>query len=209
MLRYYRERLFPLVPPQGPRVLEIGVVDPSEALLSIVADRPGEWDLVGIDLTIPDPLPAGLRYRWLAMNANDLSAFADASFDTVLCHGVFGNDRYFWRSVAEIRRVLRPGGLLYTSVTTFPRGANKLRMKRLLYKLGDRLHPYGLRDTLVHIAENTWFSSVPTYHFSPTPADYYRFSDVAVREVIFDGYEVLHLEEVLHPPRAIAAGRKL
>ena len=42
-------------------------------------------------------------------NSNELQ-FAAATFDCVLSSSVMEHDAYFWRSAAEIHRVLRPGG---------------------------------------------------------------------------------------------------
>lgn len=42
--------------------------------------------------------------------------FADASFDVVVCMEMFEHDDEFWRSLAEIGRVLRDGGwFIYTT----------------------------------------------------------------------------------------------
>ncbi|NDD30918.1 MAG: class I SAM-dependent methyltransferase, partial [Proteobacteria bacterium] len=39
---------------------------------------------------------------------NDLSRFADGSFDTVLCNSVLEHEPRFWEVLSEARRVLRP-----------------------------------------------------------------------------------------------------
>jgi hypothetical protein len=38
--------------------------------------------------------------------------------------------------------------------------------------------------------------------------DYYRFSKMAVEEVLFGGMEILALETVMSPPRFVGAARK-
>jgi SAM-dependent methyltransferase len=194
------KELFGQMPPPGDRVLEVGAISADQALLP--AMELGDYSrAVGIDL---DPVPDDtLPFELRTMNANDLQ-FDDASFDAVICVGVFNNDRYFWRSVGEIHRVLRPGGVFYCHVPAFPEGRRKLTAKRHLYRLAGRLG----RNWPIALAENTWLSSVPTYHSSPTPADYWRFSRHAMEEVIMDGLELLHIEEMLYPPRLIAVGRK-
>jgi len=208
LFRHYREILFQKFPPPGKRVLEIGASsDPTHTLLSIFAES-GGYELTGIDLGAPETPPAGLPYRLVRMNANDMRAFADESFDAVICHGVLNNDQFFWRSLGEIRRVLRPDGLLYTMVPGFEKGEWKLRVKRLLYRIARKTRGLGLYNPLIFLAEDTWLSAVATYHYSPTPKDYYRFSESAVRDVVMEGFELLHYEELLHPPRILAVGRK-
>ena len=50
-------------------------------------------------------------------NANDMrDVFEDDLFDLVLCSATLEHDKRFWLSVAEMRRVLKPGGLLIISV---------------------------------------------------------------------------------------------
>ena len=43
-------------------------------------------------------------------NANDMKAFKRDYFDLVLCCSTLEHDKRFWLSVAEMRRVLKPGG---------------------------------------------------------------------------------------------------
>ncbi|MCS6814017.1 MAG: methyltransferase domain-containing protein [Cyanobacteria bacterium] len=209
---HFRNHIFKKFPPPGKRILEIGALaDPAQTLLTIFAGQSLDQELIGINLEIPpaEYIPASLGYKLLECNANDMSIFGDAEFDAVICSGVLNNDRYFWKSLSEMHRVLSCGGLLYVNIPVFTRGMQKLAFKRILYKLGASLRKFGLEDKLISLAENTWFSSVPTYHYSPTPADYYRFSEASVTQVIMDGYDVLHIEEFLYPPRMIAVGKKI
>lgn len=57
---------------------------------------------------------------WLHADVCDLSALADDSFDAVVCYG--GPISYVFeqreRALAELRRVLRPGGIMLLSVMT-------------------------------------------------------------------------------------------
>ena len=112
-------------------------------------------------------------------NANDMSGvFKDDMFDLVLCCSTLEHDRSFWLSVAEMKRVTAPGGLLVIGV------------------------PGYVKDP-----ENDEGRSTRTYrvHYA---FDYYRFSEQAVREVFFDGLENVKVAAVLTPPRLIAHGRK-
>ena len=49
-------------------------------------------------------------------NANRMDMFEDHSFDLVLCCSTLEHDKHFWLSVAEMKRVMRPGGLLVIGV---------------------------------------------------------------------------------------------
>ncbi|MDW8227846.1 MAG: class I SAM-dependent methyltransferase [Anaerolineales bacterium] len=209
VFEHYRDYIFKKFPPPGKRILEIGALpDTSQTLLSIFVSWGNDYELIGIDLCAPENPPERLPFRLLRCNANDMSIFSDSYFDAVIAVGVFNNDRYFWRSLAEIRRVLRSEGLFYVHVPGFERGEYKLKFKKLLYRIGYKFRIFGLDRPFIYLAENTWLSAVATYHYSPTPQDYYRFSEVAVKEVVMGGFEIIHYEQLLYPPRIIAVGKK-
>lgn len=115
-------------------------------------------------------------------NSNALD-FADDSFDCVLSCSALEHDRYFWRSIAEIRRVLKPGGYFVVGVPIY----------------------MTLRTDYMH--------TTLTYarHGMAYNADFYRFSEQAVREVFFEGYAEV-TDKVLvrrYPnPYLVMAGRK-
>ncbi|MEJ7719343.1 MAG: class I SAM-dependent methyltransferase [Ilumatobacteraceae bacterium] len=52
-------------------------------------------------------------------NANHMEMFEDDAFDIVVSSAMLEHDPCFWSSVAEMRRVLRPGGLLFIGVPGF------------------------------------------------------------------------------------------
>jgi SAM-dependent methyltransferase len=111
-------------------------------------------------------------------DANDMSVFKDDSFDLVVCCSTLEHDKRFWLSVAEMKRVLRPGGLLVIGVPGYVK---------------DEERDQG-RSTLTYRVH---------YKF-----DYYRFSEQAVREVFFDGMERVRVRAMMTPPRLIGHGRK-
>ena len=111
-------------------------------------------------------------------NANHMDMFEDESFDLVLCCSTLEHDKHFWRSVAEMHRVLRPGGLLVVGVPGY-------------VKDPERDHGLATHTYRVH------------YRF-----DYYRFSEQAVREVLFEGMRRVRVTRVMHPPRLIGHGVK-
>jgi SAM-dependent methyltransferase len=118
-------------------------------------------------------------------NGNDMHMFEDDSFDLVVSNATLEHDKYFWRSLAEMRRVTRPGGMLIIGVPGF------IRNKKSLIRNKKSLPRRGTITFEVH------------YHF-----DYYRFSKQAVREVFFEGMEDVEVIAMLKPPRLIGHGRK-
>jgi SAM-dependent methyltransferase len=114
----------------------------------------------------------------VAGDANDMHMFEDRSFDLVLCNATLEHDKRFWLSVAEMRRVLRPGGLLVIGVPGYVRDP-------------ETDHGYSTHTYRVH------------YSF-----DYYRFSEQAVREVLLEGMRRVRVARVLTPPRLIGHGYK-
>jgi SAM-dependent methyltransferase len=123
-------------------------------------------------------LPSDREITAVTGNANDMSAFKRDWFDLVLCCSTLEHDKRFWLSVAEMRRVLRPGGLLVVGVPGYVK---------------DEQRDQG-RATLTYRVH---------YKF-----DYYRFSEQAMREVIFEGMERVRVRPMMTPPRLIGHGRK-
>jgi SAM-dependent methyltransferase len=112
-------------------------------------------------------------------NANDMrDVFKDDHFDLVVCCATLEHDKLFWLSVAEMQRVLKPGGLLIISVPGYVQDSERDQ--------GRSTHTYR-----VH------------YKF-----DYYRFSEQAVREVFFAGMSRVRVKPMMFPPRIIGHGYK-
>ena len=106
----------------GDRVLDVGCG--TGRLARWIGERvaPG-GEVVGIDplidrVTLARSRPA-LGVSFSVGQAEDLSAFADQSFDAVCMSAVFHWVSDKPKALAEVRRVLRPGGKL--GVTTVPR----------------------------------------------------------------------------------------
>ena len=88
------------------RVLEIGAVPSHDSLLTLPALKDAERIGVNIDGDVSfDGFPI------VACNSNDMPMFADAQFDCVLSNATIEHDPFFWKTLAEVRRVLRPGGV--------------------------------------------------------------------------------------------------
>ena len=111
-------------------------------------------------------------------NSNDMHMFEDESFDLVVSNATFEHDKYFWLSLAEIRRVTRAGGMVIIGVPGYTKNAKRV----------------GARGTITFAVH---------YRF-----DYYRFSEQAVRDVFFEGMDDVHVLSMLRPPRIIGHGRK-
>ena len=155
------------------RALEVGGLMGDDSLLRFP-------ELAGAErycLNLVD-LPSDGEVTAVKGDANDMSGFKDDWFDLVVCCSTLEHDKRFWLSVAEMKRVLRPGGLLVIGVPGYVK---------------DEERDQG-RSTLTYRVH---------YKF-----DYYRFSEQAVREVFFDGMERVRVRSMMTPPRLIGHGRK-
>lgn len=174
-------------------VLEIGATPDESTLLNLPA-LSAVTEKIGVNMA------GAARFKnftILGENANDMRCFPDGRFDAVLCNAVLEHDAFFWKTLAEIRRVVRKGGLVVIGTPGFARLEGEAKRRRFWERLG-RLT--GKRDG--------W----PQQHATLTlgihnfPADYYRFSEQAFRNVFFEGMEQVNICTVLVPPRIIGAG---
>lgn len=180
-------------------MLEIGAVASDDTLLclpSLTAAR----SRVGVNLA-PSQYYRG--FEILQADANRLSSlpgFEDASFDTVLCNSVLEHDRFFWRTLAEIRRLTRPGGVIGIGVP----GYVKLPLERIASRLSSVLGRIGVPSAILDPLR----ASTLTLQMHPCPADYYRFSPQAMTDVLLAGLEDLEVHRIMSPPRLIGFGVK-
>ena len=176
----------------GGDVLEIGAVPAEDSLLFLPALR-GARSRVGLNLAAPVVFQG---CRIIQADANEMRCFADASFDTVLSNAVHEHDRFFWKSLAEIRRVTRPGGLIAIGVPGF----DKLKAERWFGRMN--------RVPLLRRLTGALAASTLCLQIHRFPSDYYRFSPEAVREVFLEGLLEVEVRTMLLPPRIIGAGVK-
>ena len=99
--------------PDGGDVLEVA---PGPGFLAIEMARGGELRLTGldisktfVDLASKNAAQAGVRVEFRAGNASEM-AFAENSFDLLVCRAAFKNFSEPEKALREMRRVLRPGG---------------------------------------------------------------------------------------------------
>jgi SAM-dependent methyltransferase len=156
------------------RALEVGGLMGADSLLRFPelagADR---YCLNLVDQRSEDTITA------VTGNANDMrDVFEDDMFDLIVSSATLEHDKRFWLSVSEMKRVLRPGGLLIISVPGYVKDA-------------ERDHQRATHTYRVH------------YSF-----DYYRFSEQAVREVFFEDMRRVRVKPVMFPPRIFGHGYK-
>jgi ubiquinone/menaquinone biosynthesis C-methylase UbiE len=152
----------------------------------------------GIDLDGPHEYR---DFKIVKGNANSMDCFQDNQFDAVLCNAVLEHDKYFWKTLYEIKRVTKPGGLVVIGVPGFAKlRGEKVKAIWSQMPLVRRLH--------AHRYLNMLFNSTVTYEIHNWPGDYYRFSPQAVREVFLEGLEQTEVRSVMLPPRLFAIGTK-
>lgn len=177
---------------RGP-VLEVGATPDDSSLLNLPS-LAGASEKIGVNKAGPS---AYRDFAILGVDANNMECFPDSRFDAVLCNAVLEHDPFFWKTLAEIRRVARPGAIVVIGTPGYARLAFEPRLRRWLSKLA-----------LFSRNPDGW----PLQHSTLTlgvhnfPGDYYRFSEQAFREVFFAGMKDVSVRTVLVPPRIVGAG---
>lgn len=169
---------------RGP-YLEIGVEGPQHAVLTHGQFADAERHFVSLkDGAAPDGLSARVG------DPNDMrSLHADGSIGTVLWISALTHDRRFWRTLDEIGRVLAPGGTLIVVAATFSKSAGQTGINIT----GQKGNP---------IADVTITQRV---HGAP---DYWRMSPQALREALFEDYDLREVRVMMMPPRAFGLAVK-
>lgn len=91
------------------RALEVGGFVNAKSLLRSPEIRSAERWCINLDDQPEDPEN---QIRHVVGSANDMNMFKDGYFDLVMSCAVHEHDKKFWLSMAEMKRVLRPGGLM-------------------------------------------------------------------------------------------------
>lgn len=106
-----------VVEAQGPRtgrVLEVGGLVGKSSLLRFPELAETERTLINLSQKASK---GGVRA--VQGNSNDMREFADESFDLVMSNAVLEHDKYFWKSIGEMKRILKPSGLMIIGVPGF------------------------------------------------------------------------------------------
>jgi ubiquinone/menaquinone biosynthesis C-methylase UbiE len=119
-------------------------------------------------------------------NGNSMECFEDDRFDLVLSNATIEHDKFFWKTISEIRRVTKPGGLIVIGAPGYTTLVRQLS-KRSIFNV---------------------LCNVTTTYRVHGRGDYYRFSPQSFSEVFFEGMKDVDVRTVMLPPRIIGAGRK-
>lgn len=159
--------------------LEVGAAAQTLLSIPVIAASPRR---VALNLSF-SKVSDELRDTEMVIGNSNCMDFDDATFDCIVSSSALEHDKYFWRSIQEIRRVLKPGGYFIVGVPIYM--------------------------TLPTDADHT----TKTYarHGLAYNADFYRFSEQAVREVFFEDYSKVTDEVIVRRepnPYLVACGRK-
>jgi SAM-dependent methyltransferase len=159
----------------GP-VLEVGAV-PSEHSLLCLPSLQDASEKIGINLDGPYEYK---DFKILKGNSNSMECFDNNRFSMVLCNALLEHDKFFWKTIAEIKRVTKPGGLIVigTPGYTYLRAE---KLKSVLKKIP------GVRKLQSADRLDALFRATITFEVHNFPGDYYRFSEQAFKDVFFDG----------------------
>lgn len=201
------QRIFASFPPPGPAVMELGAAgDPQNCLLTPLHRARPDGRYVGVNLGTTAPATPARPYEMVAANANDLSVFGGGTFDAVITNAMLEHDRAFWRTLAEVRRVLRPGGLFYVGVPGY--ATKEPPAHQAVARLCDsRVGRVPVVGDALRRARHSRLQATRTFMFHAAPDDYWRFSEEAVRQVLLEGMDCLFFEQLLEPVRFLAVGR--
>ena len=183
--------------PNGP-VLEVGSVPGSDSLLTLPCFE-GCIKKIGISLEYKSNYADS---EIIQGNANEMTMFDSNYFEVVVCNSTLEHDPFFWKTIDEIHRVVKPGGLIVIGVPGYVgMGFDYLaRPKSILW--------YFLKFFSRINKDNVLQASTITLGEHFFPGDYYRFTEQAVREIFLKNLEEIKVEKVMSPPRFIGYGKK-
>lgn len=182
-------------------VLEIGAVPSSNTLLCMTSLETAT-EKVGLNLKGPEKFRDFKIHRG---NANSMDIFEDERFDAVLCNAVLEHDKFFWKTIEEIKRVTKPGGLIVIGTP----GYKYFKLE----KIKDFLKNAVLKIPLIRRFKynkymHPFLTATVTFQVHDAPGDYYRFSPQTFKEVFFEGLDDVEMRSVMLPPIIIGVGTK-
>jgi len=177
--------------------LEVGAIPSNKSLLCMKSLQ-SATEKVGINLEGPSEFK---DFKILKGNANSMHCFEDGKFDVVLCNALLEHDKYFWKTIAEIKRVTKPGGFIVIGAPGYKyfkveKVKSVLRRMPLIKKLSSSQYL------------NLFFTATITLQIHNRPGDYYRFSPQTFKEVFFEDFDDVEVHSIMLPPRIIGAGTK-
>ena len=176
----------------GGAVLEVGATPDDSSLLNMKCLE-GAKEKIGVNLNGPSKYK---DFSIMKCNANSMTCFEDERFDTVLCNSTLEHDKYFWKTISEIKRVTRRGGLIVIGTPGYAVLPKEKKIK-------------GFLKNLFRAKKFEWIpASTLTLHVHNYPGDYYRFSAQAFQEVFFEGMKDVEIVTHMMPPRIIGTGVK-
>jgi SAM-dependent methyltransferase len=184
-------------------VLEIGAIPSDESLLCMQALKNAK-EKIGVSLEGPYKFK---DFEILKCNANNLICFNDNRFDTIVCNAMLEHDKFFWKTIAEINRILKPGGLVVIGVPGYKTYRWQI-LQRIIGKLTRMISPlnYLIKNYLNFL--DVFYSGTITFKVHHFPSDYYRFSEQAVEEILLLGLDKIELNTIMTPPRIIGSAIK-
>ena len=178
-------------------VLEIGAVPSNQSLLCMKS-LGGAREKIGVNLNGPYEY---MDFKIHKGNANSMDLFDDERFDVVLCNALLEHDKYFWKTIAEIKRVTKSGGAIVIGTPGYKYYKFE-KLQSVLQKI-----PF-VRSISANQYLDLLFSATVTFRIHNYPGDYYRFSPQAFREVFFEDCNNVDVRAVMLPPRIIGFGTK-
>lgn len=113
------------------RLLDAGAGNGRSMLYLDAAGVAGGFEMHAIEYDPPRARGLERSGMWASVSSGDLSrglgGFEDGTFDVVLCEQVLEHLHDPERLLAEVARVLTPGGMLIAGVPTFPPGLSHIR----------------------------------------------------------------------------------
>jgi SAM-dependent methyltransferase len=181
-------------------VLEIGAVPSPQSLLCMPL-LTGAREKLGVNLDGPR------RYHDFEIvkgNGNRLDFIEDNRFDVVLCNAVLEHDKFFWKTVAEMKRVAKPGGLIVVGAPGYARA----RLQGL-HRWAERVGRLPLVGRIVNRESLLWLTmGTLTIGVHNHPGDYYRFTEQSFAEVVCQDLIDVEVHAVVVPPYLVGAGTK-